>query len=150
MSKKPPSLEVLSCPNSPQGSASSPPIIDVPLLVSLPASKDSDDLICFEEINYQESGNDEESAGAEYQQLQSVDGRYCDLVSSSSPSTPWLSSKSPQITSIFATNWSPPMQLAPKLHHLSPPPQPMYSPFPNMYNFDDGSHWVPGDASIQQ
>ncbi len=183
---------VISCYSPPTEMPATPPLTDTPL-VSLPTSSCSKDddalLLCFEEVSYQDdSGDDnikEDNLSSGSQQPPSIVvadpdssfAQYYGCMSSApsnsmlfSPNTPWLTSSSPQIASVFATSFSPPMQplqpqATPKLHHLSPPNSNLtgiYNPFPNsfpnsplflpMYNYDESGelHWVPGDTAIQQ
>ena len=180
-------VEVLSC--SPAKIAASSPLVaptDTPL-VSLPTSSCSDDddnlLLCLEEVDDSSEENIEEENLSESQPQSVVIAdadssftQYCGYIPSTpsnamlfSPSTPWLSSSSPQIASVFTANFSPPMQPlqpqnTPKLHHLSPPSSApivsssVYSPFPNspcflpMYNYEEGGefYWIQGDPVNQQ
>ena len=157
-------------------------------IVSMKTSRDknADNLfLCLEEVNYQDESDDDtlkdENLPCSQCQSQLVvvsdigpsssPTQFCSNFGPSTPSasvlfspnTPWLTTSSPQITNLFTTNFSSPLQplepqTTPKLHHPPPISSPsLYSPCISFssslpaYNFEVGQgdlQWISGDSII--
>ncbi len=111
-------------------------------LTNIPSKSEDDNyFLCLEEVSYLDESDEEEAVqekGPNHcvsHELQSVElksadssppAQLCGCIPSMavviSPKSPWLTSSSPQIASVFNANLSPPMrQTTPSFHHLSPP-----------------------------
>jgi hypothetical protein len=178
-------IEVVSCGIDSKQDFPLAPVVDSSPVKYHDIKEDENLLLCYEEVDYPEESEGEDdtlsgsisgSSHAHYSTMvvssdvSSSPAQFCLPSTPSnavliSPTTPWLTSASPQIGNAFSNNFSPPMQAVQtptKLHHLPPPvPSPaitgVYSSCmassPQLFPmFDAGHHFLTGECTynIQQ